>query len=251
MLAQALRNGASAARIDGEVMAAGTAAAIGPLPGKRYRRCGRHHAGAPRAAVARDAERIPGIDVDKPFAEVHTRQRQAFWHGSSGRGGAFEGILPHCRRLFETGTRERVRRHLAPFMRQTPCAACQGARLRPQARAVRVNGRSIGDIAALSVEAAAGSVLQLVRGDRERAITATLLPEIMARLRCMQEVGLGYLTLDRRSDTLSGGEAQCIKLAYELNRSAQAHTLYIFRRAHHRPAPGGRRKAPARPAIPG
>ena len=169
-----------------------------------------------RGRLLRDAERILGIDVDRPFAEVRTRQRQAFWHGSGGRGGAFEGILPHCRRLFEDSSRERVRRHLAQFMRQTVCAACQGARLRPQARAVRVNGRSIGDVATLSVEAAAASVPQLVHGDRDRAITATLLPEIMARLQCMQEVGLGYLTLDRRSETLSGGEAQRLRLAAQL-----------------------------------
>ena len=169
-----------------------------------------------RARLLRDAERILGIDVAKPFAEVRARQRQAFWNGSSGRTGSFEGILPHCRRLFEDSTRERVRRHLAQFMRQAVCAACRGARLRPQARAVRVNGRSISDIAALSVEAATASVPQLVHGDRDQAITATLLPEIMARLQCMQEVGLGYLTLDRRSDTLSGGEAQRLRLAAQL-----------------------------------
>ena len=169
-----------------------------------------------RARLLHDAERILDIDVDKPFAEVRARQRQAFWNGSSGRTGSFEGILPHCRRLFEDSTRERVRRHLAQFMRQAVCAACRGARLRPQARAVRVNGRSISDVVALSVEAATASVPQLVHGDRDQAITATLLPEIMARLQCMQEVGLGYLTLDRRSDTLSGGEAQRLRLTAQL-----------------------------------
>ena len=169
-----------------------------------------------RARLLREAERILGIDVDKPFAGLGARQRQAFWHGSGGRGRSFEGILPHCRRLFEDSTRERVRRHLAQFMRQAVCAACEGARLRPQARAVRVNGRSIVDIAALSVEEAAAGVPQLVHGDRDRAITATLLPEITARLQCMQEVGLGYLTLDRRSETLSGGEAQRLRLAAQL-----------------------------------
>ena len=169
-----------------------------------------------RSRLLREAERMLGIDVDKPFAELQARQRQAFWHGSGGRGRSFEGILPHCRRLFEDSTRERVRRHLAQFMRQAVCEACKGARLRPQARAVRVNGRSIVDIAALPVEEAATGVPQLVHGDRDRAITATLLPEITARLQCMQEVGLGYLTLDRRSDTLSGGEAQRLRLAAQL-----------------------------------
>ena len=169
-----------------------------------------------RARLLREAERMLGIDADKPFAELRARQRQAFWHGSGGRGRSFEGILPHCRRLFEDSTRERVRRHLAQFMRQAVCEACKGARLRSQARAVRVNGRTIVDVAALSVEEAAAGVPQLVHGDRDRAITETLLPEITARLQCMQEVGLGYLTLDRRSETLSGGEAQRLRLAAQL-----------------------------------
>ena len=179
------------------------------------------HGGGPfterhRTRLLRDAERILGIDVDMPFDKLPARQRQAFWHGSSGRSGPFEGILPHCRRLLEDSTRERVRRHLAQFTRQVMCGACQGARLHPQARAVRVSGHSISEIAAQSVDEAVATVPKMVHGDRDRAITETLLPEIMARLHCMKEVGLGYLTLDRRSDTLSGGEAQRLRLAAQL-----------------------------------
>ena len=169
-----------------------------------------------RTRLLREAERILGIDVGKPFGKTPVRQRQAFWHGTSGRGASFEGILPHCRRLMQDSSRERVRRHLARFMRRVTCDACEGTRLRPQARAVRVSDRSICDIAAQSVDEAVTSVPGLVRGDRDLAITETLLPEIMARLQCMQEVGLGYLTLDRRSDTLSGGEAQRLRLAAQL-----------------------------------
>ena len=179
-----------------------------------------HHSGPfserHRKRLLREAERILGINVNQPFSELRARQRQAFWHGTSGRGGSFEGVLPHCLRLMEDSTRERVRRHLARFMRQVICGACQGARLTPQARAVRVRERSICDIAAQSVDEAVISVPTLVQGDRDQAITETLLPEIMARLHCMQEVGLGYLTLDRRSDTLSGGEAQRLRLAAQL-----------------------------------
>ena len=179
------------------------------------------HVGGPfterhRTRLLRDAERILGIDIDMPFDRLPARQRQAFWHGSSGRSGSFEGILPHCRRLLEDSTRERVRRHLAQFTRQAMCGACQGARLHPQARAVRITGHSISEIAAQSVDEAVVTVPKMVHGDRDRAITETLLPEIMARLHCMQEVGLGYLTLDRRSDTLSGGEAQRLRLAAQL-----------------------------------
>ncbi|MDE0204682.1 MAG: excinuclease ABC subunit UvrA, partial [Candidatus Tectomicrobia bacterium] len=179
-----------------------------------------HHGGPfserHRTRLLREAERILGIDVSKPFGKAPARQRQGFWHGTSGRGASFEGILPHCRRLLRDNTRERVRRHLAQFMRQVTCDGCHGTRLRPQARAVRVSDRSICDIAAQSVDEAVISVPELVHGDRDLAITETLLPEIMARLQCMQEVGLGYLTLDRRSDTLSGGEAQRLRLAAQL-----------------------------------
>ena len=100
---------------------------------------------------------------------------------------------------------------------------------------MQVNGRSIGDIAALSVEEAAASVPKLVHGDRDRAITATLLPEIMARLQCMQEVGLSYLTLDRRSDTLSGGEAQRLRLAAQLGSNLRG-VCYVLDEPDHRTA---------------
>ena len=169
-----------------------------------------------RTRLLREAERILGMDIDQPFDRARPRQIRAFWHGTTGRNRSFEGILPHCRRLLEDSSRERVRRHLAQFTRQVVCGACQGARLRPQARAVRVSERSICDVAAQSVDEAVINVPTLVRGERDQAITETLLPEIMARLQCMQEVGLGYLTLDRRSNTLSGGEAQRLRLAAQL-----------------------------------
>src|SRR5262249_40991590 len=152
----------------------------------------------------REAANILGIDVDAPFADTHERQRQAFWHGMSGRAGTFEGLLPHCRRLLESNSRERVRTYLEQVMRQVICTACQGTRLNPQARAVRIAGQGLCDLVSLSVAAAVVCLPQLALSTRERAIAEPLLPEITARLQCMQEVGLGYLTLDRQSDTLSG-----------------------------------------------
>jgi excinuclease ABC subunit A len=169
-----------------------------------------------RERLCREAATALGIDVDRPFAGVRERQRQAFWHGLSGRGGAFEGILPHCRRLLERNSRDSVQSYLAQFMREITCPACQGTRLNPQARAVRLAGQALGDLVSLSVTAAVHGIPQLALNARERAIAEPLLPEITARLQCMQEVGLGYLTLDRRSDTLSGGEAQRLRLAAQL-----------------------------------
>jgi excinuclease ABC subunit A len=157
-----------------------------------------------------------GLDLDIPFADIRERQRQAFWHGLSGRAGTFEGILPHCRRLLESNSRDSVQSYLAQFMREITCSACHGTRLNPQARAVRLAGQALGDLVSLSVAAAVDCIPQLTLNTRERAIAEPLLPEITARLQCMQEVGLGYLTLDRRSDTLSGGEAQRLRLAAQL-----------------------------------
>lgn len=169
-----------------------------------------------RARLWREVSTVLGIDLDTPFASASPRLQQAFWNGTHGRGRTFEGLLPHCRRLLEHSSRESVTRHLTQFMRDSRCAACQGTRLNPQARAVRLAGHAICDLVALSVDAAADCVPHLPLSARDRAITETLLPEITARLHCMQEVGLGYLTLDRRSDTLSGGEAQRLRLAAQL-----------------------------------
>ena len=169
-----------------------------------------------RERLCREATTALGINVDAPFADARERQRQAFWHGLSGRAGAFEGILPHCRRLLEHNSRDSVQSYLAQFMREITCPACQGTRLNPQARAVRLAGQALDDLVSLSVAAAVNRIPQLALNARERAIAEPLLPEITARLQCMQEVGLGYLTLDRHSDTLSGGEAQRLRLAAQL-----------------------------------
>ena len=169
-----------------------------------------------RERLWRDATTLLGIDVDTPLSDIRERQRQAFWHGVSGRAGTFEGLLPHCRRLLENSSRASVKTYLEQFMREVTCTPCHGTRLNPQARAVRLAGYGLPDLVSLSVAAAVDCVPQLALNARERAIAEPLLPEISARLQCMQEVGLGYLTLDRGSDTLSGGEAQRLRLAAQL-----------------------------------
>jgi excinuclease ABC subunit A len=137
-------------------------------------------------------------------------------HGASGSNGTFEGVMPHCRRLFDSASRESVKRYLEQFMNEVPCDDCAGTRLQPQARAVRIDGESICDLVSLSVDAALVRMRQLTLNDRESQIAEPVLKEILERLQCMQEVGLGYLTLDRRSDSLSGGEAQRLRLAAQL-----------------------------------
>ncbi|AGA90893.1 excinuclease ABC, A subunit [Thioflavicoccus mobilis 8321] len=101
------------------------------------------------------------------------------------------------------------------------CPACQGRRLRPEALAVRFHGRSIADYGALSVDAAADAFAALTLTEREAAIAADLLAEVRHRLAFLAEVGLGYLTLERAAPTLSGGEAQRLRLAAQLGSSLQ------------------------------
>jgi excinuclease ABC subunit A len=169
-----------------------------------------------RQQMLRHAADMLHLDLDTPFADLAPRQLQALIQGTGGRHETFEGVIPHCRRLFTSSSRESVKRYLEPFMNEVPCRACHGTRLQPQARAVRIAGDAICDLAALSVDAALSRLQQLTLISREALIAEPVLKEILARLQCMQEVGLGYLTLDRRSDSLSGGEAQRLRLAAQL-----------------------------------
>jgi excinuclease ABC subunit A len=159
---------------------------------------------------------VLNIDLDAPMASLRPRQIESLMYGASNRKGSFEGLIPHCRRLYESSSRERVKRYLEPFMNEVPCRACGGSRLQPQARAVRVAGHSICDIVGQAVDRALATIRGLRLNARDRQIAEPVLKEIIARLECMQEVGLGYLTLDRPSDTLSGGEAQRLRLSAQL-----------------------------------
>jgi excinuclease ABC subunit A len=169
-----------------------------------------------REQMLRHAADVLGLDLDVPLSQLRPRQLQALLYGASGRNGTFEGVIPHCRRLFDSSSRDSVKRYLEQFMNEVLCDACAGTRLQPQARAVRIDGDSICDLVSLSVDAALARIRQLTLNDRESQIAEPVLKEILERLQCMQEVGLGYLTLDRRSDSLSGGEAQRLRLAAQL-----------------------------------
>ena len=176
-----------------------------------------------------------GVDENTPIEDLPRRVREALLYGGhaarppslgahSRDGGAaeddaaepWEGVLPSLRRLSETAKSTYVRRWLEGFMSEQPCPACKGARLRPEAQAVRVGDRAIHEVTAMSIDAAAQFFADL-RLDAEReTIARQVLAEIRNRLRFMQDVGIAYLTLDRSSDSLSGGEAQRIRLATQV-----------------------------------
>jgi excinuclease ABC subunit A len=160
-----------------------------------------------------------GVDETRPLAKLPKRVAQALVHGGRPRtkgSEEWEGVLPALRRLGETARSVHVRRWLQEFMTEQRCPACRGARLRPEARAVQVAGRTLHEITALSVDEAAALFEGLRLDPVREEIARQVLAEIRHRLRFMQDVGIAYLTLDRSSDSLSGGEAQRIRLATQV-----------------------------------
>jgi excinuclease ABC subunit A len=172
------------------------------------------------------------IDVAKPFAKLGKKVREEILRGGTGRG-AFVGLVPYLKELWEAGD-EYSTSELDELMTETPCSACGGRRLNQRAQAVKVEGKAIWQVTAFSVDEARDyfSKLDLSHSDngnavRDQAVADKILREIQQRLNFLSEVGLPYLTLDRRADTLSGGEAQRIRLAAQLGSNLRG-VCYIL-----------------------
>ena len=172
------------------------------------------------------------IDIDKPFARLAKKPRQEILYGGSGRG-AFVGLIPCLRDIWQQLEND-PSPELAELLSESPCPACLGRRLNSRAQAVRVDGKAIWQVTAFSVDEAREyfNSLQIAHADdgnaeRDRAVADKILREIQQRLQFLSEVGLPYLTLDRRADTLSGGEAQRIRLAAQLGSNLRG-VCYIL-----------------------
>jgi len=180
--------------------------------------------------LLRELKQKHRIDAEKPFATLATKAQETVLNGSS----TFVGLLPYLRRLLKHGD-EGLVAELSQFMGEYPCSGCSGQRLNPRAQAVKVAGKSIGEITALSVDEAMDYFKSMDAGpaapeqalDRDQAVTEKVLREIHHRLKFLHEVGLSYLTLDRRADTLSGGEAQRVRLAAQLGSNLRG-VCYIL-----------------------
>ena len=149
--------------------------------------------------------------------------------GENSYVATFEGVVTNLERRFKETDSEYIRTELEKFMVQKPCPTCKGRRLRPEALAVTVDGRSISEVATLSVTEALdwAATLGAKVTERERTIGRQVLKEIVARLGFLVDVGLDYLTVDRASISLSGGEAQRIRLATQIGTTLMG-VLYIL-----------------------
>jgi excinuclease ABC subunit A len=149
--------------------------------------------------------------------------------GTNSYEATFEGLVPNLERRYRETDSEWVKGELERFMVERPCPACKGTRLKPEALAVTVDGQTIAQVSDLSVTEALAWAERLPNrlNDRERAIARQVLKEIRSRLGFLVDVGLDYLTIDRTSATLSGGEAQRIRLATQIGSSLMG-VLYIL-----------------------
>ncbi|SCL69688.1 excinuclease ABC subunit A [Micromonospora citrea] len=182
------------------------------------------------------------FDVDTPWRALPSRAQKTILHGSDdqvhvryrnkfGRERSyytgFEGVVQWIERRHTDTESEWSREKYEGYMRDVPCAACGGARLKPEVLAVTLAGKSIAEVCNLSVGEAADLLAGIELTDRQKLIAERVLKEINARLRFLLDVGLDYLSLDRPAGTLSGGEAQRIRLATQIG-SGLVGVLYVL-----------------------
>jgi excinuclease ABC subunit A len=183
------------------------------------------------------------VDVDKPWSQLTKKERELFLYGTGderhqvsytnrfGRRRSykvrFEGIVNNLERRYEETDSETNRERIEGYMAEQPCPACEGARLRPESLAVKVGGLSIAEYSDLSAQAAAQWIGELELTETERAIARLIVREITERLSFLENVGIGYLSLARSARTLSGGEAQRIRLATQIG-SHLVGVMYVL-----------------------
>ena len=183
-----------------------------------------------------------GLSMDTPWKKLPAKARQSLLYGHpveihvkyKNRYGrqrsyytSYEGVIPFVQRRHAEADSDASRERFEGFMREVPCGACGGARLKPLSLGVTIEDHSIADIAALPIGDAADLLAGLNLSDRDSAIAARVVKEVNERLRFLKDVGLHYLSLDRSAGTLAGGEAQRIRLATQIG-SGLVGVLYVL-----------------------
>ena len=180
-----------------------------------------------------------GFSIRTPIKDLSDEARQKIMYGTGdqkykielGNGRhyftTYEGVVPNLERRWKETDSEFMRKDIERFMRERKCTACNGARLKPIVLAVTVHGYNIMDVCNLSIDDAIDFFNSLKLTDKEKNIANLILKEITARLKFMSDVGLNYLELSRAANTLSGGEAQRIRLATQIGSGLQG-VLYVL-----------------------
>jgi excinuclease ABC subunit A len=183
-----------------------------------------------------------GFRTDVPWERLPAKAQKALLHGHDhqvhvryrNRYGrersyytSYEGVVPYVERRHSEAESDTSRERFEGYMREVPCPACEGARLKPVSLAVTLGGKSIAEVAALPIGECAQFLRTLELSARERQIAERVLKEVNARLGFLLDVGLDYLTLDRAAGTLAGGEAQRIRLATQIG-SGLVGVLYVL-----------------------
>ncbi len=196
-----------------------------------------------RASMLKDVGRKYGFDLAMPIAKMTQKQLNIILYGTNENihfkyeskysdsrweyNGTFEGVIPSMERMYRQTESESKREDLMQFMRERPCERCTGRRLRNEALAVKIGGRSIMEICDLSIDSCHDFFEKIELSETERYIARTILKEIMSRIEFLRNVGLNYLTLNRMSATLSGGESQRIRLATQIGSNLTG-VLYVL-----------------------
>jgi excinuclease ABC subunit A len=183
-----------------------------------------------------------GFSLDTPFKDLDKKIQDIILYGSGDEQikffyerdnrrhfyhTVFEGVIANLERRYKETDSEYMREEIQEYMSMTPCPACKGLRLKPESLSVKIVGKTIMDVTALSVKDAIGFFNSISLTEQEWTIARRILKEIKERLGFMKDVGLDYLTLDRTSATLSGGEGQRIRLATQIG-SSLVGVLYIL-----------------------
>ena len=183
-----------------------------------------------------------GVDVETPWKKIPARSKRVILEGYDepihvqyrnryGRRRSYyteyEGVVPYVKRRHAEAETDASRERFEGYMREVPCSACSGSRLKPLTLAVTIEGKSIADIASLPIGEAADVLSSLDLSERESVIASRVLKEVNERLQFLVDVGLHYLSMDRAAGTLAGGEAQRIRLATQIG-SGLVGVLYVL-----------------------
>jgi excinuclease ABC subunit A len=168
-----------------------------------------------------------GFDPHAPYKELSKPTKEIVLYGDEDKGGYFEGIIPNLERRFRETKSDFIKTEINKYMSEQPCPACGGSRLRRESLSVTINAKNIIDVTRMSIKKSKPFFGNLKLNKEQKLISREVIKEIKSRLQFMSDVGLDYLTLDRISSTLSGGEAQRIRLATQIG-AGLVGVLYIL-----------------------